>query len=35
MFNFETLDDWNEAIASADTIYTLTKVFPEDGYKSY
>jgi four helix bundle protein len=30
MLNFEKLDVWNEAIAFADTIYTLTKVFPED-----
>jgi four helix bundle protein len=29
-FNFEKLDVWNEAIALADTIYTLTKVFPQD-----
>ena len=30
MFNFEKLEVWNEAIAFADTIYTLTKSFPED-----
>ena len=30
MFNFEKLEVWNEAIAFADTIYTLTKAFPED-----
>ena len=30
MFNFEKLEVWNEAIAFADTIYTLTKAFPDD-----
>jgi len=29
MFNFEKLDVWNEAIAFADTIYTITKAFPD------
>src|SRR5262245_37868712 len=28
MFNFEKLDVWNEAIAFADQVYTLTKAFP-------
>ena len=30
MFNVEKLDVWNEAIAFADTIHTLTKAFPDD-----
>ena len=30
MFNFEKLEVWNEAIAFADTIYGLTKAFPDD-----
>ena len=30
MFNFEKLEVWNEAIAFADTIYTITKAFPDD-----
>ena len=30
MFNFEKLEVWNEAIAFADTIYTLMKAFPSD-----
>ena len=30
MFNFEKLEVWNEAIAFADSIYTLTKAFPDD-----
>ncbi len=30
MFNFEKLEVWHEAINFADTIYTLTKAFPED-----
>src|SRR5215469_11453613 len=30
MFNFEKLEVWHEAIAFADTIYTLTKAFPDD-----
>jgi hypothetical protein len=30
MFNFEQLEVWNEAIAFADTIYALTKAFPDD-----
>src|SRR5512133_949731 len=29
MFNFERLDVWNEAIAFADTVYSLTRSFPE------
>ena len=29
MFNFEKLEVWNQAIAFADTIYALTKAFPE------
>jgi four helix bundle protein len=29
-FNFEKLDVWNEAITFADTVYTLTKAFPDD-----
>ncbi len=30
MFNFEKLDVWNEAIAFADTVYSITRSFPED-----
>ena len=30
MFNFEKLDVWHEAIAFADTVYSLTKDFPID-----
>jgi four helix bundle protein len=30
MFNFEKLEVWHEAIAFADTVYTLTKSFPDD-----
>jgi four helix bundle protein len=30
MFNFEKLEVWNETIAFADSIYTLTKAFPDD-----
>ncbi len=30
MFNFEKLDVWNEAIAFADTIYALTRNFPDE-----
>jgi four helix bundle protein len=30
MFNFEKLEVWHEAINFADTIYTVTKAFPED-----
>ena len=30
MFNFEKLEVWHEAIAFADTIYTITKPFPDD-----
>ena len=29
MFNFERLEVWNEAIAFADRIYTITKAFPD------
>ena len=28
MFNFEKLEVWSEAIASADNIYRITKAFP-------
>jgi four helix bundle protein len=28
MFNFEKLDTWNEAIAFADLVYSLTRKFP-------
>ena len=31
MFNFEKLDVWNEAIASADLIYSISRSFPDDG----
>jgi four helix bundle protein len=30
MFNFEKLDTWNEAIAFADLVYSLTRKFPEE-----
>ncbi len=30
MFNFEKLDVWNEAIAFADLIYSITRHFPDD-----
>ena len=30
MFNFEKLDVWNEAIASADLIYSISGSFPDD-----
>ena len=30
MFNFEKLDVWNEAIASADLIYSISRSFPDD-----
>jgi four helix bundle protein len=30
MIHFEKLEVWNQAIAFADRIYTLTKAFPED-----
>jgi four helix bundle protein len=30
MFNFEKLDVWNEAIAFADSVYTITRSFPSD-----
>ncbi len=30
MFNFEKLDVWNEAIAFADSVYTVTRAFPQD-----
>lgn len=30
MFNFEKLEVWNEAIIFADTIYIITKAFPDD-----
>jgi len=29
MFNFEKLETWNEAIAFADVVYTLTRGFPD------
>jgi len=29
MFNFEKLDIWQEAISFADTVYTMTRAFPE------
>lgn len=29
MFNFEKLDVWNEAIAFADTVFALTRQFPD------
>ena len=29
MFNFEKLDVWNEAIAFADLVYTVTRHFPD------
>ncbi len=30
MFNFEKLDTWNEAIAFADLVYSLTRGFPDE-----
>jgi four helix bundle protein len=30
MFNFEKLDVWNEAIAFADLIYSVSRRFPDD-----
>lgn len=30
MFNFEKLDTWNEAIAFADLVYSLTRTFPDE-----
>src|SRR5438477_3650560 len=30
MFNFEKLNVWNEAIASADLIYSISRSFPDD-----
>ncbi|MBI3848816.1 MAG: four helix bundle protein [Verrucomicrobia bacterium] len=30
MFNFEKLDVWHEAIDFADTVYSITRTFPED-----
>ena len=30
MFNFEKLDVWNEAIAFADMIYSVSRHFPDD-----
>jgi four helix bundle protein len=30
MFNFEKLDVWRKAIDFADTVYSLTRCFPED-----
>jgi four helix bundle protein len=30
MFNFEKLDVWNDAIAFADSVYTITRAFPDD-----
>jgi len=29
MFNFEKLEVWNEAIAFADHVYSLTRAFPD------
>ena len=29
MFNFEKLEVWQEAINFADTVYTITRTFPE------
>src|SRR6185503_1174695 len=29
MFNFEKLEVWHEAIAFADSVYTLTRNFPD------
>jgi len=31
MFNFDKLEVWPEAINFADTVYTLTRTFPETG----
>ena len=30
MFNFEKLEVWHEAIAFADSVYTLTRNFPDN-----
>ena len=30
MFNFEKLDVWQKAIQFADSVYRVTKAFPED-----
>jgi four helix bundle protein len=30
MFNFEKLEVWKQAIEFADTVYSLTKTFPDD-----
>ena len=30
MFSFEKLEVWHEAIAFADTVYSITKTFPDD-----
>ena len=30
MFNFEKLEVWQEAINFADTVYTLTRAFPDE-----
>ena len=30
MFNFEKLDTWHEAIAFADTVYAVTRHFPDE-----
>ena len=30
MFNFEKLDVWQKSIALAESVYSLTKVFPSD-----
>ena len=30
MFNFEKLEVWNKAIEFADTIYSITRAFPDD-----
>lgn len=29
MFNFEKLEVWNEAVAFADSVYSVTRSFPE------
>jgi len=31
MFNFEELEVWPEAIDCADSVYSVTRGFPEDG----
>ena len=30
MFNFEKLDVWQKAIAFADFVYSVTRIFPDD-----